>query len=118
ALVRRKSTASEGRCFGPGERAPRVVDVHPEWRRPLAAPARRASTRTRAGPIASVRATRAFPPVLFGPRRARDLSVVMMIFDHVNASSGRRRPTAEPLDEPLGIVASDELGDEPLRLGG
>src|SRR5438309_8453606 len=43
-LVRRHSTASEGRCFGPGERAPRVVDVHPEWRRPLAAPARRAST--------------------------------------------------------------------------
>jgi len=24
---------------------------------------------------------------------------------------------AEPLDEPFGVVASDELGDEPLRLG-
>ena len=24
---------------------------------------------------------------------------------------------AEPLDEPLGVVAGDELGDEPLRLG-
>ena len=24
---------------------------------------------------------------------------------------------AEPLDEPLGVVAGDELGDEPLRVG-